>query len=188
VLIPPVVQQCIDEIELRGLDVEGIYRISGSHEEIEKLRQSFDTCASLSQHIDLSASKVDDVHSVTGLLKLYLRMLPQPLVTFSFYRELLAALNASRSTHDRLKSCRRSLSEMASTSARTLHRLLQHLNRVAEHCATNKMTIDNLATVFAPTLLCSGVCIAGGVMLPQQEQRILQFLIVHYEKLLDINR
>ena len=35
----------------------------------------------------------------------------------------------------------------------TLQHLCQHLERVIEHCDTNKMEIRNLAIVFGPTLV-----------------------------------
>lgn len=75
-------------------------QVSGSHEQMERLRRQFDT-----QHrVDLST--VEDIHTVAGLLKLYLRLLPQQLVPFSVYRSLLAAFSGSRTLHDRMKTCR----------------------------------------------------------------------------------
>lgn len=41
--VPPVVTQCIAEIERRGLHSEGIYRVPGFHEEVEELKVLFDT-------------------------------------------------------------------------------------------------------------------------------------------------
>lgn len=65
---PPVVVQCIEEVERRGTQIEGIYRVSGSHEQMEKLRRQFDINA---PSVDLTL--IEDVHTVAGLLKLYLR-------------------------------------------------------------------------------------------------------------------
>ena len=40
--IPLVVYQCIQAVDLYGLDVEGIYRLSGSSAHVSKLRSIFD--------------------------------------------------------------------------------------------------------------------------------------------------
>lgn len=100
VRVPPVLLQCILEIEKKGLNAEGIYRVSGSHEQMERLRRQFD----LSPNVDLS--QVEDIHTVAGLLKLYLRLLPQQLVPFSVFKSLLTAYNTYRSVLERIKYCR----------------------------------------------------------------------------------
>lgn len=67
---------------------------------MERLRRQFDTL----HKVDLSS--VEDIHTVAGLLKLYLRLLPQQLVPFSVYRLLLGAFSNSRTFHERQKACR----------------------------------------------------------------------------------
>lgn len=167
VFVPPVVTSCIAEVEKRGLNVEGVYRVSGSHEQMERLRRQFDTL----HKVDLSA--VEDIHTVAGLLKLYLRLLPQQLVPYSVYRSLLSAFSNNRTTHERSKACRRALKELNEANGRTLLVLLVHMQKVAAHCAQNKMSVENLATIFSPTLFCSGTTPA----LPQQQHHLLNFLI-----------
>jgi hypothetical protein len=84
--VPQVVCKCVAEVERRGLRLEGIYRIPGYHDEIESLRLAFDTKG------DADLSAVEDINSVAGLLKLYFRLLPIPLVTYSAYRSLMDVL------------------------------------------------------------------------------------------------
>ncbi|PAV63062.1 hypothetical protein WR25_14740 [Diploscapter pachys] len=147
--IPPVVQQCIKEVESRGLTVEGIYRVSGSHDHMERLRVQFDS----QQNVDLS--QVDDIHTVCGLLKLYLRLLPQQLVPFSVYR--------------------RALGELSEANAYTLNAILTHLKKVSDLSGQNKMSAENLSTIFSPTLFCTGAIPA----LPQQQHMLLHFMILY---------
>ena len=40
--VPAIVSQCLQAVELFGLDVEGIYRMSGSQAHVTKLREMFD--------------------------------------------------------------------------------------------------------------------------------------------------
>uniref|UniRef100_A0A0R3QUI1 Chimerin 2 n=1 Tax=Brugia timori TaxID=42155 RepID=A0A0R3QUI1_9BILA len=169
VSIPPVVSACITEVERRGLFVEGIYRVSGSHEQMERLRRQFDTL----HKVDLSI--VEDIHTVAGLLKLYLRLLPQQLVPFSVYRSLLTAYTNNRAFHERSKMCRifSGRFELNEANGRTLLAILMHMQRVADNSGENKMSVENLATIFSPTLFCTGTVPA----LPQQQHQLLHFLI-----------
>lgn len=65
----------------------------------------------------------------------------------------------------------------------TLRLLCGHLSIVAEHAAVNKMTIENLSTIFAPTILCGQSSQNLSMALPQQETYIMQYLIVNARKL-----
>lgn len=42
VLVPHVVRRCVEEVERRGMDEVGIYRISGTTSEISALKSAFD--------------------------------------------------------------------------------------------------------------------------------------------------
>jgi breakpoint cluster region protein len=47
--IPLIVQTCVDEVEKRGLDEVGVYRVAGILRDVQELRHSFDTgwCSSV---------------------------------------------------------------------------------------------------------------------------------------------
>uniref|UniRef100_A0AC34GTG2 Beta-chimaerin n=1 Tax=Panagrolaimus sp. ES5 TaxID=591445 RepID=A0AC34GTG2_9BILA len=167
VRVPPVLVKCIEEIEKRGIETEGIYRVSGSHEQMERLRRQFD----LGINVDLAV--VEDIHTVCGLLKLYLRLLPQQLVPYSVFRSLLQAFSSSQEHRERIKKCRVELDELNEANAYTLSVLLDHLRQVTKFSTVNKMTSENLATIFSPTIFCAGEKPA----LPQQQHQLLYFLI-----------
>lgn len=181
--VPPVVQAAVREVDARGLVAEGVYRVSGSHDQIERLRVAFDT-ATRPTDVDLSKAAVEDIHTVAGLLKLYLRLLPQPLVTYSVYHEMVAVLRQSREEYDQVKGVRRALETgLTGPHYATLRLLTAHLSRVARHSAINRMTIENLAMIFAPTILCHAMSPQLQILLPQQEQHLLKFLLIHSEQL-----
>ncbi|CAJ0941489.1 unnamed protein product, partial [Mesorhabditis belari] len=170
--IPIVVSSCIREVEARGLTVEGIYRVSASHEQMERLKRQYD-----SQH-NVNLCQVEDIHTVCGLLKLYLRLLPQQLVPFSVYKSLLQAYTTTTTTnnnHDRTRALRKALHDLCETNSRTLKAILMHLKRVSEYSQENKMSAENLSTIFSPTLFCTGNTPA----LPQQQHMLLHFLILN---------
>jgi hypothetical protein len=74
-----------------ALDLEGIFRLSGGALLIEKMKDQLDRGKSI------DFDNVKDCHAVAGLLKSWLRELPEPLMTFSLYANWIGA--ASRHKH-----------------------------------------------------------------------------------------
>ncbi|KAA1110473.1 hypothetical protein PGT21_022493 [Puccinia graminis f. sp. tritici] len=64
----------IEEIYRRGMRVPGILRISGDLDRIDELVKKFEFCPK--NGVDVSS---EDIHTLCGLLKHYLRTLPEPL-------------------------------------------------------------------------------------------------------------
>jgi Rho-type GTPase-activating protein 1/2 len=84
--IPCVVTRCIEEVELRGMDVEGIYRKTGGNSQVKMVQEGFDK----SEDYDISDPGLD-ITAVTSVLKQYFRKLPNPLLTFEVYERVLGS-------------------------------------------------------------------------------------------------
>lgn len=82
--IPSVVTRCIEEVELRGMDVEGIYRKTGGNSLVKAIQEGFER----SEDYDISDPALD-ITAVTSVLKQYFRKLPTPLLTFEVYERVL---------------------------------------------------------------------------------------------------
>jgi Rho-type GTPase-activating protein 1/2 len=82
--IPSVVTRCIEEVELRGMDVEGIYRKTGGNSQVKTLQEGFEK----SEDYDISDPTID-ITAITSVLKQYLRKLPTPLLTFDVYDRIM---------------------------------------------------------------------------------------------------
>lgn len=82
--IPSVVTRCIEEVELRGMDSEGIYRKSGGNSQVKMIQEGFEKM----EDFDISDPSID-IASVTSVLKQYFRKLPTPLLTFEVYDRIL---------------------------------------------------------------------------------------------------
>lgn len=82
--IPTVVTRCIEEVELRGMDVEGIYRKTGGTSQVKLLQEGFEKA----EDHDISDPDID-ITAVTSVLKQYFRKLPTPLLTFDVYDRVL---------------------------------------------------------------------------------------------------
>lgn len=95
-----------------------------------------------------------DVHSVTGVLKLYLREMPEALFTDALYPAFLEAFQTGDLS--RGAALRRVYESLPAVNKAVIDFLLAHLARVNKHETQNKMSLHNLATVFGPTLLRPG--------------------------------
>lgn len=82
--IPCVVTRCIEEVELRGMDVEGIYRKTGGNSQVKMIQEGFDK----TEDFDISDPELD-ITAVTSVLKQYFRKLPTPLLTYEVYDRIL---------------------------------------------------------------------------------------------------
>ncbi|KAI1766279.1 RhoGAP-domain-containing protein [Hypoxylon sp. FL1150] len=151
--VPNVVCQCIQAVDLYGLAVEGIYRLSGSTAHVNKLKHLFDTNED-APILDFRNPEnfFHDVNSVAGLLKQFLRDLPDPLLTSEHYAGFI---DAARSDDDivRRDSLHAIINGLPDPNYATLRALTLHLHRVIEHSAVNRMNSQNLAIVFGPTLM-----------------------------------
>jgi hypothetical protein len=85
--IPSVVTRCIEEVELRGMDIEGIYRKTGGSGQVKLIQEGFDK----TEDFDISDPGID-ITAVTSVLKQYFRKLPVPLLTFDVYDRVLDSL------------------------------------------------------------------------------------------------
>ncbi|OWK13898.1 ARHGAP27, partial [Cervus elaphus hippelaphus] len=147
-LVPRFVQQSIRAVEARGLDIDGLYRISGNLATIQKLRYKVDH----DERLDLEDGRWEDVHVITGALKLFFRELPEPLFPFSHFRQFLAAIKL-QDPAKRFRCVRDLVRSLPAPNHDTLRALFQHLCRVIEHGERNRMSVQNVAIVFGPTLL-----------------------------------
>ncbi|KAB2577938.1 Rho-type GTPAse-activating protein 2 [Lasiodiplodia theobromae] len=145
--IPSIVRRCIQEVELRGVDVEGIYRKSGGSGQVNQVRLGFEKDA----EYDISDPDLD-IHAVTSALKQYFRRLPNPLITFEVYDELLAA-GQIQDVEKLVPAMRLAIDSLPQHHRDCLEFLVFHLARVMEHKKDNLMTAVNIAVVFAPTVM-----------------------------------
>uniref|UniRef100_A0A8B9KED1 BCR activator of RhoGEF and GTPase n=1 Tax=Astyanax mexicanus TaxID=7994 RepID=A0A8B9KED1_ASTMX len=146
--VPYIVRQCLEEIERRGMEEVGIYRVSGVATDIQALKTAFDTN---NKDVSVMMSEMD-VNAIAGTLKLYFRELPEPLFTDELYPNFAGGIALSDSVAK--ESCMLNLLlSLPEPNLVTFLFLLDHLKRVAEKECVNKMSLHNLATVFGPTLL-----------------------------------
>uniref|UniRef100_A0A667XQ57 Rac GTPase-activating protein 1 n=1 Tax=Myripristis murdjan TaxID=586833 RepID=A0A667XQ57_9TELE len=145
-MIPALVIYCIKEIEHRGLHEVGLYRISGTERLVKELKDKLLRGKTLP-----SLSKVEDINVITGVLKDFLRNLPEPLLTFHLNKAFMDTAEIPDDDNS-LAMLYRAISELPQPNRDTLACLMIHLQKVSQ-CVDTKMDVNNLARVFGPTLV-----------------------------------
>ncbi|XP_043990596.1 unconventional myosin-IXb [Gambusia affinis] len=146
--VPKVLELLLMHVELNGLYTEGIYRKSGAACRVKELHQILQT--------DPENVCLDNypIHTITGLVKRWLRELPEPLITFSLYNDFLHAAELPEN-QERIRAVYQKVEELPPANYNTLERLIFHFVKVAKEEKHNKMSPTSLAIVFAPCILRS---------------------------------
>ncbi|XP_017390889.1 rho GTPase-activating protein 12 isoform X4 [Cebus imitator] len=145
--VPKFVKLCIEHVEEHGLDVDGIYRVSGNLAVIQKLRFAVNH----DEKLDLNDSKWEDIHVITGALKMFFRELPEPLFTFNHFNDFVNAIK--QEPRQRVPAVKDLIRQLPKPNQDTMQILFRHLRRVIENGEKNRMTYQSIAIVFGPTLL-----------------------------------
>ncbi|KAM9379598.1 rho GTPase-activating protein 22 [Phaethornis superciliosus] len=147
-LAPLLVEQCVDFIRERGLKEEGLFRMPGQANLVKDLQDSFD-CGEK----PLFDSNTD-VHTVASLLKLYLRELPEPVIPFANYEDFLSCGQLlSKDEGEGTQELVKQVKNLPRANYNLLKYICKFLDEVQAHSSINKMSVENLATVFGPNIL-----------------------------------
>nr|XP_020468366.1 beta-chimaerin-like isoform X3 [Monopterus albus] len=177
---PMVVDMCIREIELRGMKSEGLYRVPGFSEHIEDVRLSFDRDG---EKVDIGANAYADINIVAGALKLYLRDLPIPVITFDLYSKFIQAAKIPN-PESRLEAIHEALLQLPPAHYETLRYLMAHLKRVTMFEKDNLMNAENLGIVFGPTLMQPPEQNALTTLNDMRQQKLVVQLMIEHEDVL----
>uniref|UniRef100_A0A8V1ADP1 Myosin IXB n=1 Tax=Gallus gallus TaxID=9031 RepID=A0A8V1ADP1_CHICK len=144
--VPIVMEKLLEHVEMHGLYTEGIYRKSGSANRMKELKQLLQA--------DPNSVKLENypIHTITGILKQWLRELPDPLMTSAQYNDFLRAVELPEK-QEQLCAIYSVLEQLPQANHDTLERLIFHLVKVALIEDVNRMSPNALAIVFAPCLL-----------------------------------
>ncbi|XP_053089857.1 rac GTPase-activating protein 1 isoform X2 [Pangasianodon hypophthalmus] len=148
--IPALIVQCVKEIERRGLEEKGLYRVPGGERAVKELRERY-----LSAKGPLLLHRVDEIHVVCGLLKDFLRKLREPLVTFKLHKTFMEAAELADDDNSSAMMIQ-AIGELPQPNRETLAFLILHLQRVTQSPQC-QMDQNNLARVFGPTIIGHGM-------------------------------
>ncbi|XP_003255742.1 rho GTPase-activating protein 18 [Nomascus leucogenys] len=181
--IPLIFQKLISRIEEGGLETEGLLRIPGAAIRIKNL------CQELEAKFYEGTFNWESVkqHDAASLLKLFIRELPQPLLSVEYLKAFQAVQNLP-TKKQQLQALNLLVILLPDTNRDTLKALLEFLQRVIDNKEKNKMTVMNVAMVMAPNLF---MCHALGLKSSEQREFVMaagtantMHLLIKYQKLL----
>ncbi|EPB88703.1 hypothetical protein HMPREF1544_04462 [Mucor circinelloides 1006PhL] len=147
--LPAIIHRCIEYLEARdALIEEGIYRLSGSSVKVKTLKKRFNDAGDVKL---LEDEEFHDVHAIAGLLKMWLRELPENILTEALLGDFLNSIHLDK---EQSKICEvgRLITTLPLANYTLLRSLCAHLIRVIENSDKNKMTLKNISIVFSATL------------------------------------
>uniref|UniRef100_A0A8C4YW72 Rho GTPase-activating protein 10 n=1 Tax=Gadus morhua TaxID=8049 RepID=A0A8C4YW72_GADMO len=174
------VQNSINAIEKRGINDQGLYRVVGVSSKVQKLLALM--IEEKSHEVDLSTSEEWDVKTITSALKLYLRSLPEPLMTYGLYKDFINPAK-SGSPESRFQAIHCLVHKLPDKNQHTLGLVLKHLANVADHSKQNLMTVANLGVVFGPTLMRPQEETVAAIMDLKFQNIVVEILIKQHQKI-----
>jgi Rho GTPase-activating protein 11 len=144
--IPKFVLMACSKIQIEGLQMEGIFRKTGSTKKQKVIQEHLENGGQL----DKSHHVVD----VANLLKTFFRELPEPLIPQGPIQEaLLRCLFHFATYEEKIEALMMIMLLLPPISVNTLAYFLQFLEVIIKHSNTNLMTVDNLVKVLTPTIM-----------------------------------
>ncbi|XP_031965613.1 protein FAM13A isoform X5 [Corvus moneduloides] len=177
--IPIVVWNIVEYLTQHGMTQEGLFRVNGSMKMVEQLRLQYER----GEEVELV--KDGDVYSAASLLKLFLRELPDGIITSALHPRFIQLYQDSRNDMQKESYLKELLKELPDAHYCLLKYLCQFLIKVAEHHVENRMNLCNLATVFGPN--CFHVP-SGFEGIKEQEicNRIMTKMLENYNTLFEL--
>ena len=195
--VPRIVQLTTNYLYAKGCKTQGIFRESGSANYVEKLKLSFDMGG------DITFAAHENDHNVASLLKLWLRELPEPLLTWNLYDDWVVAGNTVvaekdaspnhsgsgirgglRDSVDNVKACVKNLPVINKETVKAIMRLLYKIAQ-PENVESNLMESHNISIVFGPVLIRK----KGGSPFDTGDFRsiyaVIDVMINYYERVFD---
>uniref|UniRef100_A0A673I6L3 Rho GTPase-activating protein 12-like n=1 Tax=Sinocyclocheilus rhinocerous TaxID=307959 RepID=A0A673I6L3_9TELE len=176
--VPNFVKMCIEHVENTGLNIDGLYRVSGNLAVIQKLRFAVNH----DEKVNLEDNKWEDIHVTTGALKMFFRELPEPLFTYASFNDFVEAIKHS-DYKQRVQSIKDLIKQLPKPSQETMKVLFKHLKRVIDHGEVNRMTTQSVAIVFGPTLLRPEIETGNMAVHMVYQNQIVELILLEYENI-----
>ncbi|XP_072567433.1 rho GTPase-activating protein 28 isoform X2 [Paramormyrops kingsleyae] len=148
--VPLVFKKLLSKLEQTGLQTEGILRVPGSASRVKHLRQELEA-KFYEDQFDWEQVRHNDA---AGLLKMFIRELPSPLLTQQHLPAFLAVQNIA-TYRNQIQALHLLIMLLPEANRDTLKALLEFLRKVVAHEEENRMSLWNVSMIVAPNLFIS---------------------------------
>eukprot|EP01103_Thecamoeba_quadrilineata_P000447 TRINITY_DN10384_c0_g1_i1.p1 TRINITY_DN10384_c0_g1~~TRINITY_DN10384_c0_g1_i1.p1 ORF type:complete len:678 (-),score=105.84 TRINITY_DN10384_c0_g1_i1:121-1851(-) len=170
--LPVFLHDIISEIHQNHLNVEGLFRISASREQLKTYKVSIDQ----GNKVDMSNL---EGHTVAGLLTMWLRELPEPLCTTHMSPFFFKIVDDDL---DYIQTFSKIVRELPPNNRVVLHHLIHLLVEIASRSDKNKMGPNNLAIVVGPNLFSVPSSLMDMTFF-DKANKLVEDMILHYQEL-----
>eukprot|EP01091_Cochliopodium_minus_P009664 TRINITY_DN2425_c0_g1_i2.p1 TRINITY_DN2425_c0_g1~~TRINITY_DN2425_c0_g1_i2.p1 ORF type:complete len:643 (-),score=221.49 TRINITY_DN2425_c0_g1_i2:1518-3425(-) len=179
--VPKFLYLAFEFLEKYALKQEGIFRVNGNLNAIEGFVKKLD------QGIVVNFESLDIVehtlHDVAGLVKYYFRQLPEPLIMYNAFDEIIKTADME-DPELKLNQLKKGIEMLPKENISLLRRVLELFRNIEKNKEDNKMTFSNCATVIAPTLMSSkSDDPMMMIKVTKNINAIFEFLLISYEKI-----
>lgn len=150
--MPALPYRCIDYLNFKGCEEEGLYRVPGSGREVKHWQRRFDS------ELDINLFDVPDLYDINtigSLFKAWLRELPDELFPRATQDMISQKCEGARTAPQLLKD---ELSKLPPYNYYLLFAITCHLNLLHSYVDQNKMDYRNLCICFQPCMKIDAFC------------------------------
>ncbi|XP_049878369.1 rho GTPase-activating protein Graf [Pectinophora gossypiella] len=175
------VRRIIQELEARGLEEQGLYRVAGVASKTARL-----VAAAADGRVPATLSSPHEWESrtLTSALKAYLRALPDRLLSQRLHKPLIQAAKLERRS-ERVSALHALVRALPPEHLDMLRLVLAHLRNVAARSDRNLMTHSNLAVCFGPTLLHADTDSVASILELKFCNVLVETLLDHYQDIFE---
>ncbi|KAH7072915.1 hypothetical protein BKA63DRAFT_492258 [Paraphoma chrysanthemicola] len=150
--MPALPWRCIDYLNMRGCEEEGLYRVPGSAQQVRYYERKFDTDGD----IDLiSDPNLNDPNVIGSLFKGWLRQLPDEIFPKEIQARIQRECQGAKATPQLLKD---ELSKLPPFNYYLLFAITCHISLLHSCSEFNKMNYNNLCICFQPAIKIDAFC------------------------------
>ncbi|EDW83351.1 RhoGAP92B [Drosophila willistoni] len=143
-----IVELCCCCLLEHSLEEEGLLRVGCASTKLRRMKHALEA-----QHVKTPLPlDYQDPHVIGSILKLYLRELPEPLLTYNLYKDFIR-IAERHSEQERKTEIKAILGKLPKENYANLRYLTRFLALLQQRAVHNKMSSQNLAIVMSPNML-----------------------------------
>lgn len=146
--LPLPIQMILTKLQEEHAEAQGLFRISGSADDISQLISTINSCWHTPGSQRDSLLDGYEVHTLSGVLKQFWRKLPEPLFPYSMYPKLIQCAEGKDA-----EGIIGLYNQLPPPRLRAATSLFLFLAEISKHEEVNMMSAMNLSVCFAPNLI-----------------------------------
>lgn len=150
--MPALPYRCIDYLNYKGCEEEGLYRVPGSGKEVKHWQRRFDSEGDINL---FDEPDLYDINTIGSMFKAWLRELPDELLPKRTQQMIAEKCEGATTAPQLLKD---ELSKLPPYNYYLLFAITCHLNLLHSYVDQNKMNYQNLCICFQPCMKIDGFC------------------------------